>query len=142
MLTFGLRAGGGQTEKRDAAGFILLDVLMALFVFGIGFAAFWGLGVTAAKKAVQTEHYHEAIRLAGNLLESQLARSRNIPQAEWPETDESLVSDGTEERYRWQLTASFDVNFRLVYVRVEVFWQDGNRERKYHVESCCRWNGN
>jgi hypothetical protein len=114
-------------------GFVLLDVILALFLFGLGFASLYGLAESAWKEAEQAIHLTEAANLAQSIIEELAAVS-------WTDNINSgrcLLDDSVEggkDLYNWRLFIDWAIPDELLRVQVEVFWLEQGRIKNYTLE--------
>lgn len=111
----------GKTADSQA-GFTLLEVLVALIIFGIGFGALAGIFQTSLRQSTTADGLMDATMLA----ETQLARFGR----DWPlqaGTTEGVVDDGLS--WRAEVTVARlsegDGTLALYRIRVEVEPSDG-----------------
>lgn len=115
-------------------GFVLLDVLLALFLFTLGFGALFGLSQGALREAEQALRLTEAANCAQSILESLAAESwsdniqegRCIPGGE---------VEGRDELLRWKIISQWEIAEVLLRVRVEVSWLEQGVVQSYTLES-------
>lgn len=113
-------------------GYILLDILIGLFIFGLGFTVIIGLTSIAALAKGQTDNYLDAINLASSTMDEILSDL---------EEDSSFsnlylsinVKDriGTFERAvksEWESS-------NLLLILVEIKWVEKGQDREYLLES-------
>ena len=110
-------------ERRQTAGFTLIEVLVAVIIFAIAFGALVGLFQTSLRQTGTAEELRKATALA----EAQLARfGRDLPLA--PGLSEGASADGA---LRWQADISLarpveeDAEFALYQVRIDAGRDDG-----------------
>jgi general secretion pathway protein I len=112
------RASAGRRRTRDARGFTLLEVMVALAVIATAFTALLGLHVRNLKIAASNQAYTQALLLSRSLIsETQLGPYPEVGVAQgdfeerWP---------GRYTGFRWQRTVSdFSVlTVRQVTIRV------------------------
>lgn len=120
----------GYSEK----GFVLLDVMLALFLFTVGFAALYGLSEKALSEADQALRLTEAANHAQNIMESLGAESwqDNIQRGSCIPGGEV---EGSEGFFRWKVYSEWDIPNELLRVRVEVSWLEQGRVQIYTLES-------
>ncbi|AGA69878.1 hypothetical protein Desdi_2454 [Desulfitobacterium dichloroeliminans LMG P-21439] len=115
-------------------GFVLLDVVLALFLFTLGFAALYGLSESAIKEAEQALRITEAANKAQSILESLAGDSwrdninagRCLPGGE---------VEGWEGIFRWTIDADWELPEELIRVRVEIAWLEQGSVRVYCLEN-------
>lgn len=108
------RASAGRRRTRDARGFTLLEVMVALAVIATAFTALLGLHVRNLKIAASNQAYTQALLLSRSLIsEAQLGPYPEVGVAQgdfeerWP---------GRYTGFRWQRTVS-DFGGGLLAVR-------------------------
>ncbi|MGE4271577.1 MAG: PulJ/GspJ family protein [Desulfitobacterium sp.] len=115
-------------------GFALLDVVLALFLFALGFAALYGLSESAMKEAEQALRITEAANQAQSILES-------LANESWRDNiDTGHCLPGGEVRgregiFHWTIYTDWELPEELLRVRVEIAWLEKGSERKYTLES-------
>ena len=119
--------------NRRQGGFALFDVLMALFLFSLGFAAVYGLRESTYAETRTAIMQTEAVNLAQTQLESLLAHSwsenlrlkRVIP---------GEVLENTNGFYNLQTEAAWTAVPGLLKVKVRIDWPEGVKRRNYELE--------
>lgn len=120
------------SENRQR-GFVLFDVLMALFLFGLGFAALYGLKEAAYAETRAAISLTEAANVAQAQLETLLSHS-------WTENISSgqVIPGGLVARkdgpFQVQTTAAWGEVPWLLNVKVLVDWPEGQTRRSYELE--------
>jgi len=115
-------------------GFVLIDVLLAIFLFALCFGALFGLTEGALQEAHEALRLTEAANYAQSIMESLNAHSwqeninegRCIPGAE---------VKGQEGLFRWTVASQWIKEQELISVRVEVSWVERGRWQSYDLES-------
>lgn len=118
----------------EEKGFVLLDVLLALLLFTLGFGALFGLSQGALREAEQALRLTEAANHAQSIMESLAAQSwtdniqagRCIPGGE---------VEGRDGLFRWKVYSRWEVMDELLRVRVEVSWLERKNVQSYTLES-------
>jgi len=123
------------TEKIKAPqGYILFDVLLALFLFSLGFAVLFGLTEGAVNESRQALTLMEGANLAQEKLD-QLAvhawRNNITQQACIP----GGTVEGNEGKFHWILCSDWDDIPQLLRVSVEVRWTERGNTSQYKLES-------
>ena len=121
------RATGRAARSRaaDAAGFTLLEILIALAIFGIGAVALLKAFSTELDRAGQGAHERAAMLLAQSRLDSVILTA--------PPSDRELTGE-TADGLRWRIEirpyrepgAPANPVVALASVRVTVQWGDGH----------------
>lgn len=115
-------------------GFVLLDVVLALFLFTFGFAALFGLSESALGETEQALRLTEAANYAQNIMESlavepwldNINEGRCIPGG---------AVEGREGLFHWKVYSAWDIPDELLRVRVEISWLEQGRMQSYELES-------
>jgi Tfp pilus assembly protein PilV len=123
-----------MNTKLSERGFVLLDVVFALFLFSLGFAALYGLTEGATQEAQQVINLTEAANFAQDLIEDLAAQ---------PWTDNLLKGrckpgetvEGQKGRFQWKLFSEWDTPGELLRVQVEVSWKEKGKTQKYSLET-------
>ena len=115
-------------------GFVLLDVLLALFLFTLGFVALYGLSESALGEAEQALNLTQAANCAQNVMESLTAEPwmDNINKGQLIPGGEVV---GQEGLFHWRVYSDWDIPNELLRVRVEVSWLEQQRVQSYELES-------
>ncbi|HHY27464.1 MAG TPA: hypothetical protein GX523_12130 [Desulfitobacterium dehalogenans] len=121
-------------KSYDEKGFVLLDVILALFLFTVGFVALYGLSENALAEAGQALRLTEAANHAQSIMETlgaeswldSIHRGRIIPGGE---------VEGAEGLFRWKVHADWDIPDELLRVKVEVSWPEQGNVQSYALES-------
>ena len=115
-------------------GYVLFDVLLALFLFSLGFAVLFGLTEGALSEARQASTLLEGANLAQKKLDQLAvhAWSDNI-------TQQACIPGGTVEgnegKFRWIIASDWDDSPQLLKVSVEVRWTERGNPSWYMLES-------
>lgn len=116
---------------RKNSGFSLIEVLVALFIFSVGFTGLAGLHLKSIEYLAQNNHRNHALMLASSAQELNTLRSRNI-----------LVYRAMSENWRKYLAVRLPVaNYRIFGSQndgfsIVLFWQYSK------FKSACVLNGN
>lgn len=113
-------------------GYILLDILLGLFILGLGLAIIWGLNNSAVLKSGQVDSSLQAVNLASSTLDELHCRF---------DEDRGYLDNFTsvevKDRYglfervikaQWQ-------TMNLVLLTVEIQWLERGVSREYSLES-------
>lgn len=113
----------------------MLDVLLALFLFSLGFAVLFGLTEGAIAQSRQASTLMEGANLAQKTMD-QLAIH------DWRDNfaRQACILDGTVEgqegKFQWIIRANWeDEMLQLLRVSVEVFWIEKGSYSQYKLES-------
>lgn len=119
---------------KNSQGYVLLDVLLALFLFSLGFAVLFGLTEGAVSEARQASNLMEGANLAQKKLEQLAvhAWSANI-------TRQACIPGGTVEgnegKYHWLIVSKWADTPQLLKISVEVLWTERGNPAGYKLES-------
>ena len=121
-------------RKAASQGYVLFDVLLALFLFSLGFGALFGLYEGAARESQHAANLLEAANVAQKRMDQlaihpwrdNLAQQLCIPGG---------IVEGSEGRFTWQIRSEWDVNPQLLKVNVEVIWTEKGKASHYSLES-------
>lgn len=123
------------TDKTKASqGYVLFDVLLALFLFSLGFAVLFGLTEGALFESRQATTLMEGANLAQKKLDQlavhawsdNIARQACIP---------GQTVEGNEGKYHWLIASNWDDIPQLLRVSVEVRWTERGNPAWYKLES-------
>lgn len=125
-----------MTTKRANAtqGYVLFDVLLALFLFSLGFAVLFGLTEGAVTKSRQASSLMEGANLAQKVMD-------RLAIHDWRENlaQQACIPGGTVEghegKFQWIIRSDWDSIPQLLRVSVEVFWQEKGNYSQYKLES-------
>lgn len=121
-------------RSRQSLGFVLLDVLIALLIFSMGFAVLYGLTENALAEVQQATNLMQAANIAQKHLD-QLANhswEENIVQGSCVP---GSVLEGDEGRFHWLLRADWDTFTNLLRVNIKIRWLEQGKSRNYYLES-------
>lgn len=129
----GARAEQRLNAERSRSGFALIDVLLALFLFSLGFAALYGLEEAALAETRAAVTLTEAANQAQTRMENLLSHSwidnlstgRIIPGG--------LVKSD-EGFFQIQTASAWGELPWLLKVTVRVEWTQGKHRRSYELE--------
>ncbi|WP_434511816.1 type IV pilus modification PilV family protein [Desulfitobacterium sp. AusDCA] len=103
------------------AGFVLVDVLIALFLWATGFSALYGLTEGAIQNSREALVMTEAANLAQNLLEQLSARPWTQNFTEGKCLPGSEVK-GSEQGLQWSVKSEWESENVLLKVTAQVTW--------------------
>jgi hypothetical protein len=117
-------------SKASNQGFVLLDVVFALFLFTLGFVALYGLTEGATREAQQVINLTEAANHAQDLMEELSAHS-------W--TDNLAIGrcipgetvEGQKGRFQWKIFSKWNNPGELLSVEVEILWKEQGKIQNY-----------
>ncbi len=126
----------GIDRPQPAAGFTLLEVMVALAIVAIVLVPLLHLHLKSLDATVQAQDLTTAVLLA----EGHLASLGDFPE---PGEEEGTFDAPELARYRWQTvvtaktldTQSGGSNVEVRYIEVTVRWLDGQRQRHYTLEA-------
>ena len=112
----------------------MFDVLLALFLFSLGFAALFGLTESAVSESRQASALMEGANLAQTKLDQlavhawsdNIARRACIPGG---------INEGSEGKFHWLIRSDWDDSPQLLRISVEVHWAERGNPSSYKVES-------
>lgn len=124
-----------MTDKtKTSPGYVLFDVLLALFLFSLGFAVLFGLTEGAVSEARQAANLMEGANLAQKKLEQlavhnwgdNIVRQACIPAG---------TVEGQEGKFHWLIVSNWDDSPQLLRISVEVLWTERGNPALYKLES-------
>jgi hypothetical protein len=124
--------------RRDQ-GFVLLDVVFALFLFTLGFTALYGLTEGAIHETQQALNFTEAANTAQNLMEDLSAHS-------WSEnlTERRCIPgenvEGENGRFSWRIFSDWETPGELLKIQVTVIWKENGRDQSYSLDTLFSMN--
>ena len=124
-----------STKKlKGTQGYVLFDVLLALFLFSIGFAVLFGLTEGAVSEARQAATLQEGANLAQEKMEQLAVQAWNDNI-----TRQAVIPGGTVEgdegKFHWAILSSWDDMPQLLRVSVAVSWTERGNPYQYQLES-------
>jgi len=120
------------TNKRQNCGYILLDILLGLFILGMGLAVIWSVNNAAVMKSGQTDSSLQAINLASSTLdELHCIFSEDITTINHYTSMEVKDSYGIFER---AITAEWKT-MDLLLLTVTIQWLEKGVSKEYCLES-------
>lgn len=123
-----------MNSEKGEQGFVLLDVVFALFLFTLGFAALYGLTEGATQEAQQVLNFTEAANHAQNLMEDLAAHPWLDNLAEGRCKPGETV-EGQKGRFQWKVYSEWEVPDELLRVQVEVSWQEKRKIQNYSLDT-------
>ena len=122
-------------ETRKASqGYVLFDVLLALFLFSLGLAVLFGLTEGAVSEARQAS----TLMVGANFAQQKLDQ---LAVHDWSEniSQQACIPGGTVEgndgKFYWILCSNWDDIPQLLRVSVEVRWTERGNASWYKLES-------
>jgi general secretion pathway protein I len=122
----------GSIEEEGQSGFTLIEVLVAIAIFSVGFAVLANVISNSRSLGLRAENMSRAVSLA----QSVMARvGADIPVK--PSYFEGEVANG----FRWELTVQPDGTSGFgrargvgaYVVRINVAWKEGSHEKQYEL---------
>lgn len=115
-------------------GYVLIDVLMALFIFSMSFFALYGLTEASYYKSRQASNLSKAVSIAWKTMERLSGRSwtENLIKKECIPGDKVVGSEGL---FEWTIYADWDVYPELLEVETEVKWLENGKVCSYRLGS-------
>ncbi len=116
------------------SGFVLVDVLLALFLFTLGFASVYGLSAGALKEGEEALRITEGANMAQSLMESLANEDWNVNLATGKCIPDGAVQ-GKEGLFQWKITAEWVIPERLLQVNVDITWPERRKNQNYSLSS-------
>lgn len=123
-----------MNSGKGEQGFVLLDVVFALFLFTLGFTALYGLTEGATQEAQQVINLTEAANHAQYLMED-LAAHPWIDNFAESRCKPGETVEGQKGRFKWQVFAEWHTPGELLRVQVEVTWKEKQKTRNYTLDT-------
>lgn len=115
-------------------GYVLFDVLLALFLFSLGFATLFGLTEGAVAESRQASTLMEGANLAQKIME-RLASHDWRDNLNRQDCKPGGMVEGHEGRFRWVIRSDWHDTPQLLKVSVEVFWIENGNPSQFKLES-------
>lgn len=121
-------------SDKGKKGYALVDVLMALFLFSIGFSVVYSLTETAVSENQQAANLTQAMSIAQKTMDRLAVRpwSENLAEGECIPGE---TVTGCEGLFDWTLYAEWDEYPELLNIEMEVEWLEKGDARSYHLGS-------
>jgi len=121
-------------NKSDPKGYVFIDVLIAIFIFALGFAGLYSLTEEAVRNTQSSMNLAQAVSLAQSKLET--AGNAFIHQRLF----EGYISPGegvhgTEDKLSWNLDSEWTEVPNLLKIKVQIRWQENRKNMVYDIES-------
>lgn len=126
-----MASGSQKLWKSDNYGYILLDILLGLFILGIGLAVIWGLNNSVVLKSGQVDSSLQAVNLASSTLDELLCEF---------DEDKNYIDKYTsvevKDRYGFfeRIISAEWKTMNLVLLTVEIEWLDRGVSKEYCLE--------
>ncbi|MHB1405662.1 MAG: type IV pilus modification PilV family protein [Desulfitobacteriaceae bacterium] len=122
-----------MARTTKSKGYVLLDALMAVFFFSLGFAVLFGLTESAVRETESAQNLTQAANLAQQKIERLAAKpwSQNLAQG--------LVVPGAsilgeEGKFNWIIDSDWEIP-SLLKVTVQVSWPEQGKTGTYTLGS-------
>lgn len=113
-------------------GYIMLDIVLGLFIFGMGFAAVWGLNTAAVIGSAQLDSSLKAINLASSTVDELYCRFGD--DRAYIDYYCSVEVNDRVERFDRSITAQWET-MDLLLLTVEIRWLERGVSKDYSLES-------
>lgn len=121
-------------KTNNSQGYVLFDVLLALFLFSLGFAVLFALREGGVSEARQATTLMEGANLAQEKMDQlavhawsdNIARQACIPGG---------TVEGQEGKFRWLIVSNWSDTPQLLEVSIEVRWTERGKPYQYKLES-------
>lgn len=114
-------------------GYVLFDVVLALFLFSLGFAVLFGLTEGALTQARQATALMEGANLAQETMDQLAVNSWSENFISGACIPGGLV-EGREGKYHWVIESNWEDIPQLLRVSVLVRWRDQDTPFEYELE--------
>ncbi|MGI6449526.1 MAG: type IV pilus modification PilV family protein [Desulfitobacteriia bacterium] len=118
--------------KNSHQGYLLLDILVGIFIFSLGFAVILGIINSAALANAQSNHYLQAVNLASSAMDELLAKLEEdsvFCYTYLAGADVEKIGNFTQTINMVWETAD------LLLVTVQMEWPERGEVRDYYLES-------
>lgn len=123
-----------MARTTKSKGYVLLDALMAVFFFSLGFAVLFGLIESAVRETESAQNMTQAANLAQQTIERLSAKpwSQNLAQG--------LVVPGAsvlgeEGKFNWIIDSDWHIPSTLIRINVRVSWPEQGKTGTYTLGS-------
>ncbi len=121
-------------KTNTSQGYVLFDVLLALFLFSLGFAVLFGLTEGGVSEARQATTLMEGANLAQKKMDQlavhawsdNIARQACIPGG---------TVEGQDGKFHWLIVSDWGDIPQLLRVSIEVRWMERGNPYQYELES-------
>jgi hypothetical protein len=121
-------------SDKGKKGYALVDVLMAVFLFSLGFSVVYSLTETAVSENQQAANLTQAVSIAQQTMDRLAARPWSENLAEGKCIPAETVT-GCEGLFDWTLYTEWDENPELLNIEMKVEWLEKGDTRSYHLGS-------
>ncbi|AFQ43020.1 hypothetical protein [Desulfosporosinus meridiei] len=121
-------------NSRSNEGYVLLDVLLALFLFSLGFAVLFELTSHALSESGKAMTLMEGANLAQGKMDQLAVRNWRDNIAQRGCIPGGIV-EGREGKFRWQIYSDWHDIPHLLKVSVKVMWSERGDPYQYKLES-------
>ncbi len=112
-------------KSSGRCGFSIIEVIVAMTVFGVSMIAIFGTMRTVSRAAYHARMQTKAVLLAESLLtDARLTKDTSY-----------TTSEGTNERFMWEVLISPTPVEDLGVIRVAISWKEQQRDQKYELTS-------
>ncbi len=121
-----------EAEKNGSGGYIFLDIILGLFIFGLGFVIVLSVTNAAALAEAQAENYLQAVNLASSAMDEMLDNLDS--DSSYGETYPIV---GTEEKigkFKQKINVGWESD-SILWITVEVIWNERSETRNYLLHS-------
>jgi len=121
-------------SDKGKKGYALVDVLMALFLFSLGFSVLYSLTETAVSENQQAANLTQAVSIAQQTMDRLAVRpwSENLAEGKCIPAEPFT---GCEGLFDWTLYTEWDENPELLNIEMKVEWLEKGDIRSYHLGS-------
>jgi len=118
-------------------GFVLLDILAALFILGLGLTVLLGLTQHTVMSYSKAANYFGAVNVASTEMEQAISAIKADPDQRFHfmTTDDNRLSGIYNIKVNAQSKSA-----SLLIVSVQVSWQELSENRSYVLESLCYYD--
>ncbi|WP_052090781.1 hypothetical protein [Desulfosporosinus sp. HMP52] len=121
-------------NSRSNEGYVLLDVLLALFLFSLGFAVLFQLTSEALSESRKAMNLIEGANLAQGKMDQLAVRNWRDNIARRDCIPGSIV-EGRDGKFQWQISSDWHDIPQLLKVSVKVMWSERGKPYQYKLES-------
>lgn len=118
----------------NQCGYIYLDILVGLLIFGIGMMACVQINNDFIRQKVENENYLRAVQICVSSMDELIAKYKENPGS-FSIYFHGEVKDEIEQRYERIITIEKDGDNYLLRINVKVQWKERDELRDYAVET-------